>query len=517
MSEFGTLLKQHREKCTSPHLRGGRLSQKRLGELLGEKLGDYGYSGVTIHNWEYGKTKIAPEQRALLIAIIEILVEYDGMVLLEEANGLLRAGYYAALGVEDGGRIFPEQQPEPEAATATNVTLLALQRAFVRPEQIRQWTRQMLLEDGMITLLRDGTSNWTAAKVLRIILLVISLILTVAWLLPVLFWSAAPTYQATQTTWLLYIAITLLVPVLVGAAYYSRPSTLWTERGVGRFRPRLYLTLMGAYMGQVLAMTAVSVAGLFKLYIWGFPSPRWLLVLVALFFVLFIRQSAREMAHIHWNAFGRLQFSASELPIAIVFAALPLIVGYLYQIGYRWLLQPQFGLPILFTPLLIYTLFSMWQERTDRSWVIPVYAWTGYFGTMMVLWLMAQNAPLLLTVPMGVTTAALTVLLRRQRIHFTLKGAVSFLIALLLLIVTATYLPRPVTIAVLVLLLWLKSQVDNGRGGPQQMRVGSTIVWIYGVLVVCVAAVRYDVMTQPMSMIVLTLITAVLLWLDADQ
>ena len=45
MASFGQLLRIHRRQCSDP-LRGGSLTQERLGELLGETLGDDGYSGA---------------------------------------------------------------------------------------------------------------------------------------------------------------------------------------------------------------------------------------------------------------------------------------------------------------------------------------------------------------------------------------------------------------------------------------------------------------------------------------
>ena len=64
MSRFGELLRYYRERCADPALNRGRLTQARLGELVGKELGlDGGYSGAAVSEWERGKSKIDADDR----------------------------------------------------------------------------------------------------------------------------------------------------------------------------------------------------------------------------------------------------------------------------------------------------------------------------------------------------------------------------------------------------------------------------------------------------------------------
>lgn len=107
MSRFGALLRAHRRQCQDP-LRGGMLTQERLGELLGEALGHAGYSGAAISDWERHKSKIDEDDRSLLIALISVLVACNGLRTVQEANDLLRAGNYRGLDAAEQRVIFPD-------------------------------------------------------------------------------------------------------------------------------------------------------------------------------------------------------------------------------------------------------------------------------------------------------------------------------------------------------------------------------------------------------------------------
>lgn len=106
MSRFGTLLRVHRRQCQDP-LRGGMLTQERLGELLGEVLGHAGYSGAAISDWERNRSKIDEDDRAVLIALLSVLVACHGLRTAQEANALLRAGNYRGLDPTEQRVVFP--------------------------------------------------------------------------------------------------------------------------------------------------------------------------------------------------------------------------------------------------------------------------------------------------------------------------------------------------------------------------------------------------------------------------
>ncbi len=110
MSKFGDLLRIHRQQCRDP-LRGGVLSQDRLGELLGLELGDRGYSGAAVSYWEGNKSKISEDDRLVLVSLIAVLHKNGGLHSLEEANNLLNAGNYRDLDPGEASVVFSDSIP----------------------------------------------------------------------------------------------------------------------------------------------------------------------------------------------------------------------------------------------------------------------------------------------------------------------------------------------------------------------------------------------------------------------
>lgn len=113
MNRFGTLLRVYRRQCRDP-LRGGMLTQERLGELLGTALGHAGYSGAAVSDWERNKSKIDEDDRPLLLSLLSVLVACHGMLTVQEANELLHAGNYRGLNPEEQRLLFPDLAPQSQ-------------------------------------------------------------------------------------------------------------------------------------------------------------------------------------------------------------------------------------------------------------------------------------------------------------------------------------------------------------------------------------------------------------------
>ena len=105
MRSFGQWLRHHRRQASDP-LRGGLLTQARLGELIGDALGDAGYSGAAVSDWERDKSKISEDDRLVLVALLEVLHQCQGLDSMEAADRLLRAGNYRALDESERVRLF---------------------------------------------------------------------------------------------------------------------------------------------------------------------------------------------------------------------------------------------------------------------------------------------------------------------------------------------------------------------------------------------------------------------------
>ncbi len=106
MTSFGQQLRVCRRQCSDPE-RGGLLTQERLGELIGQKMGDAGYSGAAVSDWERDRSKIHADDRRVLVALLTILHESGGIDDIEAANAFLAAGNYRHLDGEEAVDVFP--------------------------------------------------------------------------------------------------------------------------------------------------------------------------------------------------------------------------------------------------------------------------------------------------------------------------------------------------------------------------------------------------------------------------
>jgi hypothetical protein len=119
---FGRLLRQHRRRCHDP-LRGGLLTQERLGELIGQEIGDAGYTGAAISDWERGKSRINADDRIVLISLITVLYRCGGLKSHSEADALLTAGNYRGMDRDEGSRICLDWSSREEKEIRLNRVL----------------------------------------------------------------------------------------------------------------------------------------------------------------------------------------------------------------------------------------------------------------------------------------------------------------------------------------------------------------------------------------------------------
>jgi len=78
MNKFGSLLRMYRRNGTDPQ-RGGQLTQERLGEWIGQFLGDLGVTGQAISNWENGRSSPSQNDRSVLMALVQALHRCEGL------------------------------------------------------------------------------------------------------------------------------------------------------------------------------------------------------------------------------------------------------------------------------------------------------------------------------------------------------------------------------------------------------------------------------------------------------
>jgi transcriptional regulator with XRE-family HTH domain len=99
MSQFGELLRDFRKRS--------KLSQEKLGALLGLELDINGFSGAAVSDWERGMSKIHADDRLMLVSLIKVLYQCGGVISLVDANHLLEAGNYRALSQIEIEKINP--------------------------------------------------------------------------------------------------------------------------------------------------------------------------------------------------------------------------------------------------------------------------------------------------------------------------------------------------------------------------------------------------------------------------
>lgn len=117
MSEFGELLRYYRRSSRDPE-RGGLLTQQRLGELIGDYLGDLGYTGAAISNWERDESRPDPRERQGLIALLYVLRQAEGLNGRAEADKLLLAGGYHPLTENEARDLDAAWAAESETAVS---------------------------------------------------------------------------------------------------------------------------------------------------------------------------------------------------------------------------------------------------------------------------------------------------------------------------------------------------------------------------------------------------------------
>ncbi len=105
MSQFGKLLRTCRKKCVDPES-GSALTQERLGERLGNALGNDGYTGAAVSDWERGKSHIHKDDRRVLVSLLRVLYQGGGLHTVEEADRVLLAGNYRPLDQQEERQIF---------------------------------------------------------------------------------------------------------------------------------------------------------------------------------------------------------------------------------------------------------------------------------------------------------------------------------------------------------------------------------------------------------------------------
>ncbi|MBI3173216.1 MAG: helix-turn-helix transcriptional regulator [Chloroflexi bacterium] len=362
MTEFGKRLRICRKK--------GGLTQEKLGGLIGEALGDHGFSGAAVSDWERGASKIHADNRIVLVSLLRVLYQHGSIQTLEEADELLEAGNYRALDPEEQQRIFSyqaashgrngEKAPIPVMwIWLFNVSIedwqTLVRKAQPGPEPA--WPRIL------VAFLRQRLDRLHATHVLRALLwLWIGL---AAWILLIPSWRwPFEDRGSAQLALVAYAVGTLILPACIAALVNTRDNPFWQEHGLANsWVTRLYVH-QGASIGFQVGYFGAFVLGLFR-YNLGLPFSNLANLLVLAFPLLLSYASAHLVPHNLFTAYKRLRLSDGA-----IFFVFPLAGpgwGYFLFEYYPILLRHNLGLTLFLASATLLAAVTILRKRNSKE------------------------------------------------------------------------------------------------------------------------------------------------------
>jgi hypothetical protein len=373
LTEFGNLLRNFRKRCTDPDDFGKRLSQERLGELLGREMGmQAGYSGAAVSDWERSKSKVHADQRSVLVSLIKILYRCGGIKTLEEANRFLETGNYRVLNrAELENTPFKEtlnlqpERPESVSPGIQGVLLFLLGGIFSISDRELQGLISAEREGPtpylprvLVSLVRRSTDNLSASDLIRPVMWVWAWILTWWMITPSLKWPFED-QETARFAIILYIGGSFVAPILIGALSDTKHSKFWREHNLAEAAATRLYTYQGAGIGFHLGYFGIFLLNLLRYYI-DLHFELWLELSTVAVMLLLGYAGARLVPYNLWRAYGRLDLNDGK--VFFVFIAVGPFFGFFFFEYHEFLLGSIIGgLTILFT-LTSLIIVMAWQQ-----------------------------------------------------------------------------------------------------------------------------------------------------------
>ena len=389
MTLFGTHLREIRNRCNDPQFIGRRLSQERLGELLGRELGMHaGFSGAAVSDWERGKSKIHADNRRVLISLLFILREAGGIKTIAEANALLEVGNYRALNPAETEKVFRNiseavgSQSQPGALQGSTSNTLeellfipnlqtSLEKAKEGPEPA--WPRMI------VAGLRFFLDRWTVLHSLKALLWFWIWLFAWGLMTPSLHWPFSSREDAISVL-RLYVGGTIAIPPLIGLLTDTKNNVFWQEHNLAIAPVTRLYTHQGAFIGFHLGYFVAFVIALIRYYL--HHEPTILFDLTVMSFPLVVGyMGARLVPFNLWQAYERLSLSDGE--VFFFFVIFGPLWGFMFLEIYPYLLNPAFGAMIILLALTTLITLTAWQYRRKGTTVIPYYWWLIFFGFVL--------------------------------------------------------------------------------------------------------------------------------------
>lgn len=387
MTPFGKTLRSYRLRCNDPLDPGRRLSQERLGELLGGELGSRGFSGAAVSDWERDKSKIHADDRLLLTSLLIVLRREGGIRTVSEANELLEAGNYRTLNPAEQERVFPgDPVSPPHPADGPEFPAPSLKKIFFavdgslreRLAEAREgpepaWPRLA------VVWFRSFSDRWSVLHTLRALLWLLLWLLVWGLVSPSLRWPFSGREDAIQAV-TLYAAGALVIPVFIGVLTDTKNNAYWRQHNLAIAPATRLYTHQGAFIGFHAGYFAVFVFGLLKYFAHWQPSTSFDQLLMSLPLVVgYI--GARLVPYNLWQAYGRLELRDGL--VFFFFIAFGPLWSLFFLEFYPYLLAPVSGAFIFLAAVFILILLMAWQYHRKATTVIPLSWWLVFWGLVL--------------------------------------------------------------------------------------------------------------------------------------
>ena len=399
MSDFGKLLRSFRNRCIDPDNSEQKLTQEKLGELLGWKLNTDGYSGAAVSEWERGISKIRVNQREVLLSLLEILVQWGGLGTLAEANQLLEAGNYRALHLDEAKTLFPESifETDSQSSSSSSETietdhksdalgnfLLGFSQAFQRIVAQEKEGPSPYWPRVLVAIYRSFSDQISISSLLTLLLWIWVWILTWALIAPSLRWPFSNQREALFAV-VLYAGGAIVIPALVGVLTNTENNEFWQKQSINRLNLRLF-THQGASIGFHVGYFLIFMISLLG-YNLGLQSVVWAEMLVMTFPIFLSYASARLIPYNLLLAYKNLDLNNGAIFFA--FFLFSPFWGYFLLQSYEILLTRSVGIvTVLIAATLLVAMMAV-RYRQSGTTVIPIRWWVVFFGSIVLCQLLA--------------------------------------------------------------------------------------------------------------------------------
>ena len=375
MTTFGDVLRGFRQAGNDPDRLNRRLTQERLGQLIGHEMGDFGFSGAAVSDWERNKSRISADDRIVLTSLIKVLHKCGGVKNLAEANQLLEAGNYRVLNADETQLIFgyiTNGMVDDEDKTFSSLTSFLIENIFgVSQTELGR----------MVKGAKDGPSpSWPrilAAFMRRFTDRFSISLVTIVWVWIWLFswWLIGSSLQwpfANQGIALIslgkYIAGSLIIPLLIGLLVNTDNNDYWQHnKHANPILLRMY-TYQGAGIGLNLGYFFVFPLSLIRYYL-NLEHTIWVEIAAVTLGMVFGNMAARVVPHNLWLAYGWL--TLKDGGIFFIVALVGPLWGFFFMEYYSILLIPLLGTIIILSAVTIVVIISTRRAKSRADNDLP--------------------------------------------------------------------------------------------------------------------------------------------------